>query len=230
MNLVTTVDKLRKYYNKKDYIESYVQHKLSVIHNCQEPKYIITFNYSGLVWPLPQTNLIWLLTELENDSNIKGIYTLTSCYNNDFTQFQITPLFEICIRKNLKDTVYEIVMLLNHFGIMISDLENVEYHEYTHDNKNLILIKNVPDSYWNVEKMHYIMYDGIVIIKIYEFITRSRDIIEKFLTRGNGKDSNFMNLTFSKKRVEKELYSIVDKIHGPYIGISVDLTKFINLI
>ena len=55
-----TVTKLRDFFRSQGFVETPVQHRLSILAACEDPLTIATFNYAGNLWPLPQTGQMWL--------------------------------------------------------------------------------------------------------------------------------------------------------------------------
>ena len=66
------VQKMRKFFLKKGFIEVPTQSRLSILAACENPHSIATFTYQGEVWPLPQTGQMWL--EYELLKKIKSIF------------------------------------------------------------------------------------------------------------------------------------------------------------
>ncbi|MCF7796063.1 hypothetical protein K9M42_03135 [Patescibacteria group bacterium] len=54
------VDKLRGFFIKKGFIETFPQPRLSILAACEDPKTIKTFVFDGTTYPLPQTGQMWL--------------------------------------------------------------------------------------------------------------------------------------------------------------------------
>ena len=66
-NFDIVVNKLRKFFSEvKGFREVHTQNKLSILAACEDPKTISTYQYSGKVWPLPQTGQMWLEDVLLN--------------------------------------------------------------------------------------------------------------------------------------------------------------------
>ena len=45
------VTKLREFFRSRGFIETPVQHRLSILAACEDPLTIATFNYAGNLWP-----------------------------------------------------------------------------------------------------------------------------------------------------------------------------------
>lgn len=75
--------KLREFFKSRNLIEVPVQHRLSILAACEDPQTISTFEYTGKVYPLPQTGQMWLEYELLNKYDMTGGYF---CYSTSYRQ------------------------------------------------------------------------------------------------------------------------------------------------
>jgi aspartyl/asparaginyl-tRNA synthetase len=94
-----TVKKLRTFFQKRNFIEVPTQSRLSILAACEDPFTISTFNYDGIVWPLPQTGQMWLEDELLKNPNWDGVYCISTSYRNEPNPIagrheKIFPMFE----------------------------------------------------------------------------------------------------------------------------------------
>jgi aspartyl/asparaginyl-tRNA synthetase len=78
---------LRDFFRSKNLIEVPVQHRLSILAACEDPSTISTFEYTGSVYPLPQTGQMWLEYELLNRYDIHSGYF---CYSTSYRQ-EVNP-------------------------------------------------------------------------------------------------------------------------------------------
>jgi aspartyl/asparaginyl-tRNA synthetase len=93
------VTKLRDFFRSKGFIETPIQHRLSILAACEDPLTIATFNYAGNVWPLPQTGQMWLEYELLSKPEAPGYYCITTSFRNEANPIPgrhnlIFPMFE----------------------------------------------------------------------------------------------------------------------------------------
>ena len=58
------VQKMRSFFLERGFIEVPTQSRLSILAACENPHSVKTFEYGGLIWPLPQTGQMWLEYEL----------------------------------------------------------------------------------------------------------------------------------------------------------------------
>jgi len=77
------IPNVRNFFNEKGFIECYAQNRLSILAACEDPRTIATFNYAGQVWPLPQTNQMWLEHELLNDPAATGFFCISTSFRNE---------------------------------------------------------------------------------------------------------------------------------------------------
>lgn len=73
--------KLRIFFEDNGFVEVPVQSRLSILAACEDPTTVATFNYSGQVWPLPQTGQMWLEYEL-----LKNGYDRVFCQSTSYRQ------------------------------------------------------------------------------------------------------------------------------------------------
>ena len=73
-DFTTTVNKLRSYFDARGFLEVHTQNRLSILAACEDPTTVTTFEYSGEIWPLPQTGQMWLEYELLTKLDLKGVY------------------------------------------------------------------------------------------------------------------------------------------------------------
>ena len=74
------VNKLRGFFESKNFTEVHPQSRLSILAACEDPTTISTFNYSGQVWPLPQTGQMWLEHVLLDNPDYEGAFCLSTSY------------------------------------------------------------------------------------------------------------------------------------------------------
>ncbi len=69
--------------DKKGFIETPVQHRLSILAACEDPSTVAPFMYAAHVWPLPQTGQMHLEYELLRNQKAKGFYCISTSYRNE---------------------------------------------------------------------------------------------------------------------------------------------------
>lgn len=93
------VSSLRNFFKIKGFLEVPVQHRLSILAACEDPRTVATFNYSGALWPLPQTGQMWLEYELLTRPETPGFYCISTSFRNEPNPLPgrhdlIFPMFE----------------------------------------------------------------------------------------------------------------------------------------
>ena len=97
-----------------------------------------TYNYNGLVWPLPQTGQMWLENYLLDHPKEKGFYCVSTSYRNEPNPVEgrhdkIFPMFEFETHGGM-DVLLELEKgLLEHLGFTKDMYENNEYPEGDYD-------------------------------------------------------------------------------------------------
>jgi len=128
------VSKLREFFKSKGFIEVHTQNKLSILAACEDPTTMSTYNYSGNVWPLPQTGQMWLEHYLLQHPEEKGFFCLSTSYRNEPNPVPgrhdlIFPMFEFESRGTMDDLVQLEKELLEFLGFNKEMYPNNEYPE-----------------------------------------------------------------------------------------------------
>lgn len=101
------ITRMRDFFRTKSFIETPVQHRLSILAACEDPSTVASFNYAGNLWPLPQTGQMWLEWELLNNPDAPGYYCVTTSFRNEANPIPgrhnlIFPMFEFETHGNLE--------------------------------------------------------------------------------------------------------------------------------
>ena len=174
------VKKLRSFFESKGFIEVHTQNKLSILAACEDPTTMATYNYSGNVWPLPQTGQMWLEHFLLENPDKPGFFCLSTSYRNEPNPVPgrhdlIFPMFEFESRGNMEDMIALEKELLEHLGFSkdmypdnvypegdydeVANKYNVEILEHEHETKleedhgPVYFLKNFPERtspFWNM--------------------------------------------------------------------------------
>lgn len=129
------VKKLRLFFEQKGFIEVPVQHRLSILAACEDPRTIGLFMYMGDTWPLPQTGQMWLEYELLKKPESPGYYCISYSYREEPNPIPgrhnlIFPMFEFETRGDIESLIKlegELLEFLS-FGKR-SDLYKISYQE-----------------------------------------------------------------------------------------------------
>ncbi len=117
----TLVQKMREFFLQKGFYEVPTQSRLSILAACENPHSITTYNYQGLVWPLPQTGQMWLEYELLKNPEWKGCFCISTSYRQEKNPIPgrhelIFPMFEFESKGTMEDMLRLESELLTHLG------------------------------------------------------------------------------------------------------------------
>lgn len=112
------VNKLRAFFRNRGFFETPVQHRLSILAACEDPRTIAQFHYAGKAWPLPQTGQMWLEYELLTNPQATGFYCISTSYRNEpnpivgrhdlvFPMFEFETHGDITTLKKLEEELLE---------------------------------------------------------------------------------------------------------------------------
>lgn len=100
------INRLREFFLSKNFVETAVQHRLSILAACEDPTTVSSFHYAGKLWPLPQTGQMWLEYELLTKPGIPGFYCISTSYRSEANPIPgrhdlIFPMFEFETHGNI---------------------------------------------------------------------------------------------------------------------------------
>ena len=249
------VQKMREFFLKKNFIEVPSQSRLSILAACENPHSVKTFEYGGLMWPLPQTGQMWLEIELLSNPQWDGVFCITTSYREEKNPIPgrhelIFPMFEFESKGTMKDLEKLETELLQFLGF--DTPKSVDYNtlcleyeteilESNHeelmwrDLGSSISLQNFPlrtNPFWNMKHNDKDIFNKIdVILYGQETIgsaERSSDpekMREMFYTIENGGYCNKLFELFGKERVEKELDEFLSMDFFPRYGAGIGLTR-----
>ena len=105
---------------RSSFLEVHTQNRLSILAACEDPETVATYNYSGDVWPLPQTGQMWLEYELLKNPEAPGFFCLSTSYRAEPNPVPgrhetIFPMFEFEFKgdvNKLKEMEEELIKAL----------------------------------------------------------------------------------------------------------------------
>ena len=249
------VQKLREFFVSKNFIEVPAQSRLSILAACENPHSVKTIEYSGEIWPLPQTGQMWLELELLKNPEWDGVFCITTSYREEKNPIAgrhelIFPMFEFESKGGMLELEALEAELLAHLGFpapVLADYESLckDYEtsilESEHETKMwnelspVVSLQNFPvrtNPFWNMKHSSNDIFNKIdVILYGQETIgsaERSCNVEEMrhmFYTIENGGYSGKLFELFGKERVEAELEQYLALDFFPRFGAGIGLTR-----
>jgi len=249
------VQKMRTFFLEKGFLEVPAQSRLSILAACENPHSITKFEYSGEIWPLPQTGQMWLEIELLKNPEWNGVFCITTSYRQEKNPIPgrhdlIFPMFEVETKGTKEDMVKLQSELLDYLGFDVPTVVDYDTLCEKYDTSILeaehetIMWKEIGDSislqnfplrtnpFWNMQKAEGDKFKKVdVILFGQETIgsaERSCDVDsmrKMFYNIEDGKYSEKLFELFGKERVEKELEEFLSFDFFPRFGWGCGLTR-----
>ena len=127
------VQKMRSFFLERGFKEVPTQSRLSILAACENPHSVKTFEYGGLIWPLPQTGQMWLEHELLKNPDWNGVFCVSTSYREEKNPIPgrhelIFPMFEFESRGTMKDLIKLEGDLLAYLGFA-DEMAQVNYED-----------------------------------------------------------------------------------------------------
>ena len=257
VDFTSAVGKLRNFFLDKGFLEVHTQNRLSILAACEDPTTVSTYDYSGEVWPLPQTGQMWLEYELLKKPVDTGYFCVSTSYRQEPNPVPgrhdlIFPMFEFempgdvndleSMERELCDTLgfgectakgYE--EWASEYGVL--ELENEHEEQMCNDN-GTCMITNFPNytsPFWNMKqngdgtaaKIDVIIH-GQETIGSAERSTNTDEMRDMFHSISDGGYANLLYEKFGKDRVEAELEEFLEYDFFPRVGGGIGLTRMIR--
>jgi aspartyl/asparaginyl-tRNA synthetase len=249
------VQKMRTFFINKGFLEVPTQSRLSILAACENPHSITKFEYSGEIWPLPQTGQMWLEYELLENPDFNGVFCISTSYRQEKNPIPgrhslIFPMFEIETKGTIVDMIKLQSELLEYLGFDTPIIKNYddlcnEYNtdilEHEHETKmwmeigESISLQNFPlrtNPFWNMKKGEGDKFNKVDIILFGQETIGSAErscdkesMREMFYTIENGNYSGKLFELFGRERVEKELNEFLSLDFFPRFGWGCGLTR-----
>ena len=142
------VQKMREFFLAKNFKEVPAQSRLSILAACENPHSVKTFEYGGLLWPLPQTGQMWLEYELLKNPDWDGVFCISTSYREEKNPIPgrhelIFPMFEFESKGDMKVLLKLESELLAHLGknhvvnkeMSLADIYNIDEEFYKTENQ-----------------------------------------------------------------------------------------------
>lgn len=182
------VRKMRRFFEKKGWIEVHTQSRLSILAACEDPNTISTYNYAGQVWPLPQTGQMWLEYELLKNPEWPGVFCVSTSFRNEPNPVpgrhdKVFPMFEFEMRGSMDDLVKVEAEMLEYVGFGsldefahkdyrklaeeygVVELEHEHEERMSNENGDVVFLKDFPNHtspFWNMKQAD----DGVSAKKV----------------------------------------------------------------
>ena len=122
-DFTSTTNQLRTFFSNRGFLEVHTQNRLSILAACEDPTTVSTFQYSGEVWPLPQTGQMWLEYELLKNPTLPGVYCVSTSYRQEPNPVTgrhdlIFPMFEFESPGNFEDLLDMERSLVKYLGFI----------------------------------------------------------------------------------------------------------------
>jgi aspartyl/asparaginyl-tRNA synthetase len=246
---------MRNFFQAKGFLEVPTQSRLSILAACENPHSITKFEYSGEIWPLPQTGQMWLEYELLLNPEFPGVYCISTSYRQEANPIPgrhdlIFPMFEVETKGTKEDMVKLQAEMLEYLGFDIPTV--VDYNELCekygteileaeHETKmwneigDSISLQNFPlrtNPFWNMQKGEGDKFQKVDVILFGQETIGSAErscdkesMKEMFYTIEGGNYSAKLFELFGKERVEKELEHFLSLDFFPRFGWGCGLTR-----
>ena len=127
------VQKMRRFFLERGFVEVPTQSRLSILAACENPHSVKTFEYGGLIWPLPQTGQMWLEHELLMNPEWEGVFCISTSYREEKNPIPgrhelIFPMFEFESKGGMKELIKLEGDLLAYLGFD-DEMVEVNYDE-----------------------------------------------------------------------------------------------------
>jgi len=147
------VQKMREFFLNKNFKEVPTQSRLSILAACENPHSVKTFEYSGEIWPLPQTGQMWLEYELLKNPEWEGVFCVSTSYREEKDPIPgrhelIFPMFEFESKGSVDDMLKLESELLEWLGF--DSPVNVKYNDVCEEYGGVSILEDEHEQkMWN---------------------------------------------------------------------------------
>ena len=122
------VQKLRGFFMPNGFKETFPQPRTSILAACEDPKTIRKYTFSGIEWPLIQTNQMWLEHDIMMYPELEGVFCLSTSYRDEPNPIpgrhnRIFPMFEAEHTGDYEHLLNTLSNLVEHLGFVKSKSE-----------------------------------------------------------------------------------------------------------
>jgi aspartyl/asparaginyl-tRNA synthetase len=139
------VQKMREFFLNKNFKEVPTQSRLSILAACENPHSVKTFEYSGEIWPLPQTGQMWLEYELLKNPEWEGVFCVSTSYREEKEPIPgrhelIFPMFEFESKGGIEEMLKLESELLEWLGF--DEPVEVDYNDVCEEYGGVRILEN----------------------------------------------------------------------------------------
>ena len=250
-----TLERLRSFFLAKGFYEVHTQNRLSILAACEDPETVATYNYSGDVWPLPQTGQMWLEYELLSNPSVEGFFCVSTSYREEPNPVEgrhetIFPMFEFEMKGGVEELEKMEVQLCEHLGIPLDTIKIKKYDDWADDYKvreldhgheaaiSRGMITDFPEwtsPFWNMarngdgtSKKIDVILGGMETIGSAKRSTDKEQMRDTFHTISDGAYAELLYQLFGKERVEKELEEFLEFDFFPRSGGGIGMQRLMT--
>lgn len=182
------VQKMRKFFLEKGFVEVPTQSRLSILAACENPHSIVKYKFDGQEWPMIQTGQMVLEEVLLQNPEWPGVFCITTSYRDEKTPIEgrhskVFPMFEVESKGTMKDLIKLEGDLLAYLGFADEMIEvsyeklceeyGTEILEAEHETKmwneigNVISLQHFPkrtNPFWNMKKSDNGIFNKVDVI------------------------------------------------------------------
>ena len=182
------VQKMRSFFLERGFKEVPTQSRLSILAACENPHSVKTFEYGGLIWPLPQTGQMWLEHELLKNPEWEGVFCISTSYREEKNPIPgrhelIFPMFEFESKGGMKELVELEEKLLTYLGFenstevkyedVCEEYSGVPILEDEHETRmwkekgSVVSLQNFPyrtNPFWNMKEGQDKIFNKVDVI------------------------------------------------------------------
>ena len=220
------VQKMRDFFLSKNFVEVPTQSRLSILAACENPHSVKTFEYSGQIWPLPQTGQMWLEIELLNNPEWEGVFCVSTSYREEKDPIPgrhelIFPMFEFESKGTVEDMINLERKLLEYLGFITpvrlnyedicEEYGNIDIIENEHEERlwrergPVISLENFPkrtNPFWNMK------YNGNNIFNKVDVILYGQETIGSAERSCNVEEMRNMFYTIENGNYSRKLFEL----------------------
>jgi len=182
------VQKMRTFFQSKGFLEVPTQSRLSILAACENPHSIVKYKFDGEEWPMIQTGQMVLEDVLLENSDLPGVYCLTTSYRDEKNPIpgrhaKVFPMFEFESKGGMKELLKLESELLDYLGFdkpvevnyddVCEEYGNISILEDEHETRmwkekgSVVSLQNFPyrtNPFWNMKEGENKVFNKVDVI------------------------------------------------------------------